>query len=288
MGHGVIRIALVVASAAWAMLAASGARAANGAYAVDAADISEVGSCKVESWFSTATNTDFSAVANPSCVVDLFRPVELSLLTNRSRSDGDWSTTIAPKAKTNIVPTGIGRFGISVYAGGQFDALTGENLTAFAVVPATYRFSETMRINLNGGWLWDRTVDRHYLTYGVGFDWKFTDVLQWTIEAFGQAGASDTPERGPAAISDRRPLPAQRDFLGRRHLRPQHHRRKRQLDHDRDHDPVSGAGGQTGAGADGASVTRQAGCSLSRDREGRGGNASATAIAPSAMLSEPM
>jgi hypothetical protein len=27
----------------------------------------------------------------------------------------------------------------------------------------------------------------------VGFDWKFTDVLQWTIEAFGQAGASDTP-----------------------------------------------------------------------------------------------
>jgi hypothetical protein len=193
MGHGVIRLALVVASAAWAMLAASGARAANGAYAVDAADISEVGSCKVESWFSMATNTDFSAVANPSCVVDPFRPVELSLLTNRSRSDGDWSTTIAPKAKTNFVPTGIGRFGISAYAGGQFNALTGDSQTVFAVVPATYRFSETMRVNLNGGWLWDRTVDRHYLLYGVGFDWKFTDVLQWTIEAFGQAGASDTP-----------------------------------------------------------------------------------------------
>jgi len=114
-------------------------------------------------------------------------------LTNRSRSEGDLSTTIAPKAKTNFVPTGIGRFGVAAYAGGSFDALTGENLTAFAVVPATYRFSETMRINLNGGWLWDRTVDRHYLLYGVGFDWKFTDVLQWTIEAFGQAGASDTP-----------------------------------------------------------------------------------------------
>src|SRR4029079_12500906 len=58
------------------------ARAANNAYAVDAADISEVGSCKVESWISNASNTDFSAVANPSCVVDLFKPVELSLLTN--------------------------------------------------------------------------------------------------------------------------------------------------------------------------------------------------------------
>jgi hypothetical protein len=193
MGHRAIRTALVAASAVSAVLASNDARAANGAYAVDSADISEVGSCKVESWLSTATNTDFSAVANPSCVVNPFKPVELSLLTNRSRGDGDLSTTIAPKAKANFVPTGIGRFGVAAYAGGSFDALTGENLTAFAVVPATYRFSENMRINLNGGWLWDRTVDRHYLLYGVGFDWKFTDVLQWTIEAFGQAGASETP-----------------------------------------------------------------------------------------------
>nr|WP_247382244.1 hypothetical protein [Bradyrhizobium sp. 143] len=172
-------------------LAAQAAHAANGAYAVDAADISEVGSCKVESWMSAATNTDFSAVANPSCVVDPFRPIELSLNTNRARSDGDWSTTVAPKAKTNFVPTGIGRWGLSAYAGGSFDAATGENLSAFAVIPATFRLSETMRVNINGGWLWDRTVDRHYLTYGISFDWKFTDTLQWTIEGYGQAGASE-------------------------------------------------------------------------------------------------
>src|SRR5712664_1938435 len=136
MGLTGIRIALAI-TAGSALLMSGDARAANGAYAVDAADISEVGSCKVESWISTATNTDFSAVANPSCVVDPFRPVELSLLTNRSRGEGDWSTTIAPKAKTNLVPTGIGKFGFSFYAGGQFDAMTGENVAAFAVVPAT-------------------------------------------------------------------------------------------------------------------------------------------------------
>ena len=186
-------MALIATAAISPLLAAGSARAANGAYAVDAADISEVGSCKVESWISTATNTDFSAVANPSCAVNIFRPVELSLQTVRARSDGDWSTTVAPKAKWNFVPTGIGKLGLSFYAGGSFDVLTGENLTAFAVVPLTYRLSEVMRINVNAGWLWDRTVDRHYLTYGVGFDWKFTDTLQWTIEAFGQAGASDTP-----------------------------------------------------------------------------------------------
>jgi hypothetical protein len=185
--------AIAVAAAILTWLPEGEAWAANGAYAVDAADISEVGSCKIESWLQAATNTDFSAVANPSCAVNIFRPVELSMQSVRSRSDGEWSTSLAPKAKWNFVPTGVGRFGLSFYAGGAFDALTGENLTAFAVVPVTYRLSETMRINLNGGWLWDRMADRHFFTYGAGFDWKLTDTLQWTIEAFGQAGQSDTP-----------------------------------------------------------------------------------------------
>src|SRR5712671_1831938 len=123
MGPGAIRIALVATAAVSALLAAGSARAANGAYAVDAADISEVGSCKVEGWMSVATNADFSAVANPSCVVNRFKPVELSLLANRAHGDGDWSTTIAPKAKMNIVPTGVGKLGFSFYAGGSFDAL---------------------------------------------------------------------------------------------------------------------------------------------------------------------
>src|SRR5260370_4086934 len=193
MGFGAGRIRLAVTAAVLAGFRAGVARAANGAYAVDAADISEVGSCKVESWLQAATNTDFSAVANPSCAVNIFRPVELSLQTVRSHSDGDWSNTIAPKAKWNIAPTGIGRLGYSFYAGGLFDALTGENLTAFAVVPATYRLSENMRINVNAGWLWDRTVDRHYLTYGLGFDLKFTQGLQLTIQAFRPAATTDTP-----------------------------------------------------------------------------------------------
>src|SRR3954453_7647358 len=193
MGWAAKRTGIAVAIAAFAALPAREARAANGAYAVDAADISEVGSCKLESWMSMATNTDFSAVANPSCVVDPFKPVELSMLANHAKSDGEWSTSIQPKAKMNFIPTGIGKLGVSFYAGGSFDVATGQNLTAFAVVPATYRLSETMRINLNGGWLWDRRADRHYLLYGLGFDWKFTDTLQWTIEAFGQTGASDVP-----------------------------------------------------------------------------------------------
>ena len=138
MGLPRLSTIFAAAPAVLVMLMTLEAHAANNAYAVDAADISEVGSCKIESWISSASNSDLSTVANPSCVVDLFKPVELSLLTNPTRADGSWSTTIAPKAKTNLVPTGIGKFGFSFYAGGSFDALTGENLTAFAVVPATF------------------------------------------------------------------------------------------------------------------------------------------------------
>jgi len=195
MGTGVNQAGLAALAALSLSLAAGEAGAANNAYAVDAADIGEAGSCKVESWLSSATNTDLVAVANPSCVVDPFRlkPVEFSALTNRARSEGDWSSTISPKAKTNFLPTGVGRLGVSGYVNASFDAATGENLSVAAVIPATYRLNETMRVNFNGGWLWDRTVDQHYLLYGIGFDWKLTDTLQWTIEAFGQAGATDTP-----------------------------------------------------------------------------------------------
>jgi hypothetical protein len=183
-------LAILVSGAA-VSLAAHRAEAANGAYAVDAADISDPGSCKVESWLSAARNTDFSAVANPSCVTETKQPVELSVLTNRFRTDGDWSTSIAPKAKINLEPTGIGKFGVSALASGTFDAITGQNTAVFAEIPATYRFSETTRINLNAGWLWDRTVDQHYFTYGVGFDWKFTEVLQYTVELYGQVGRAE-------------------------------------------------------------------------------------------------
>lgn len=169
------------------------AEAAGGAFAVDTADVSEVGSCKLETWLSAASNTDMAAVANPACVLDIFRPVEFSAQISHTRADGLWATSVAPKAKTNLVPTAIGSFGFAFAAGTSFDTITGENLTVFAVVPATLRLSETMRINLNGGWLWDRTVDRHYLTYGAAFDWKLTEIVTFTTEVFGQAGAADDP-----------------------------------------------------------------------------------------------
>ncbi len=172
---------------------ASEARAAGTAFAVDTSEISETGACKIEAWLSGASNRDGLATANPACVVDLFQPVELSAQIARSRADEEWATSIAPKAKTKLVPTQIGSFGLAVAAGTSYNLTTNENASIFAYARATLRLSEVVRINVNGGWLWDRTVDRHYMTYGIGVDWKFTDILTLTVETFGQAGNADDP-----------------------------------------------------------------------------------------------
>jgi hypothetical protein len=182
-------LALVVA----ALTPAPAARAAGTAFAVDTSEIAETGACKIESWASRADNRDALTTVNPVCVVDIGRPVELSALIARSRQDGEWATTVAPKAKTKLVPTQIGSFGFALAAGTGFDLVEGEQSFMFAYVPATLRLSEVVRINVNGGWLWDRTIDRHYLIHGVGIDWKLTDILTVTVETFGQAGNGDEP-----------------------------------------------------------------------------------------------
>lgn len=167
------------------------AEAAGGAFQVDTADVNEVGSCKVESWLQGASNTDFEGVVNPACVLGVTRPVEFSTQVSSGRAGGVWSTSLAPKAKTNLVPTAIGAFGFAAEFGASVDSATGENTSMFAYVPATYRFSDNMRLDLSGGWLWDKTVDRHYFTYGAAIDIRLNDIFSWTGEVFGQAGAAD-------------------------------------------------------------------------------------------------
>lgn len=173
------------------LLSASGARAAGTAFGVDTAEVSDPGNCKVEMWTSRANNGDGLATVNPSCVANIITPTEISAQITRSRSDAEWATTISPKAKAKLVPTAIGSFGFAFAAGATYDATAADMSNLFAYVPATLRLSEVVRINVNAGWLLDQTIDRHYATYGLGVDWRMTDVLTLTGETFGQAGKRD-------------------------------------------------------------------------------------------------
>jgi hypothetical protein len=169
------------------------ARAAGTAYGVDTAEVGEVGNCKVESWLSWASNQDFIGVTNPSCIVNMGRAVEVSAQIQRARSDGEWGTSVAPKFKTNIIPSSIGKFGVAVAAGAIFDANANDVSGFYAYVPATIRLSEVMRININAGWQMDRTANRHFFLYGAGFDLRTPDNV-WTLtaEVFGLVGLADT------------------------------------------------------------------------------------------------
>jgi hypothetical protein len=177
---------------ATAGLAPSKAQAAGAAYVVDTAEVSESGSCKVESWASWADNRDFFAAVTPSCVIGTIQPVDVSVQLSRSRSDEEWSTAATPKLKTRLVPSGIGQWGIAVAGGMSYDFTARETTGAFAYVPGTLRLSENARINVNLGWQWDRPASRHYLLYGAGFDLRTSDNV-WTLtgEVFGLAGTSD-------------------------------------------------------------------------------------------------
>lgn len=173
------------------------AHAAGAAYQVDTAEVSEVGACKVESWASAGQNHDFFAAVAPACVVDLYRPVELSAQFARQRADEEWATAVAPKVKTNLIPSAIGSWGVALTAQAAYD-ITARQFTGFAVtVPATLRLSNVVRINVNAGWLIDTTSDRNYFTYGVGIDWRTPDNV-WTLtgEVFGILGATDPDQHG--------------------------------------------------------------------------------------------
>jgi hypothetical protein len=178
------------ALAAAAVLPPGEASAAGGAYVVDTAEVGDPGNCKVETWMSAASNHDFFAALTPTCVVDVGRAVEGSVQIGRLRSDGEWSTSVTPKLKTNLIPTEIGSWGLAGSVNATYDTSNGQNTALFATLPATLRLSNVVRVNLNGGWNWDRVVDRHYFTYGAGFDWRTPDNV-WTLtaEVFGQLGA---------------------------------------------------------------------------------------------------
>jgi hypothetical protein len=167
------------------------AHAAGAAYVVDTAEVGDPGNCKVESWMSAASNHDFIAATAPTCVLGFAHPVEASVQITRTRFDEEWGTILIPKLKANLIPSAIGSWGVAVSGQMAYDALTRENTAVFATIPATLRLSDVVRVNLNGGWQWDRIANQHYLTYGAGTDWRTPDNV-WTVtaEVFGQLGAA--------------------------------------------------------------------------------------------------
>ena len=184
-----------------AVLLPAQAHAAGGAFAVDDVEIGKPGDCKIESWAAAASNHDFSAVTSPACVVKLGVPVELGGQLQRSRADGVWGTSGTLKGKLNLIPVADHPFGLGLAGGSSWDLLTGANTGGFVYVPVTFQVRDNIRINLNGGWLYDGPNKIHYATWGAGFEWNFVKPLTLIGEVYGIAG------RLPAVGEDEAPAP---------------------------------------------------------------------------------
>src|SRR5262245_35539794 len=189
---GRIFIGILLAAGVTA-LAGRAAHAAGGAFVVDDAAIDEPFACKIESSASFAGNRDFIGLSTPACVVPFIKPVELGMIFARTRSDGEWSTSIVPKAKMNILPVETGKFGLAVSGGSSFDLLTGEYTGSFVNIPVTYTFSEEFKININAGWIYDRPSDMPFATYGAGFEWIPMKPFTIIGEVFGLLGERTDP-----------------------------------------------------------------------------------------------
>jgi hypothetical protein len=183
------------------LASADRAEAAGGAFAVDDAEIGAPGSCKVESWVSFASNNDFLGVVSPACVANIGRPVELGAAYVRSNDAGEWGNTGILKAKTNLVPVEQNKIGLGLVGAISYDLDTGQNTDILVLVPITFQINEQFKINVNGGWLWDRVPDIHRLAWGAGFEWNFVKPVTLIAEVFGFAG------RLPPAVEGE-PLPS--------------------------------------------------------------------------------
>ena len=186
-------------AAALLALSCARAQAAGGAYVVDDSDVEEPGSCKLETWASFASNSDRIFVASPACVVNLFKPIELGAQLARSRFGGVWGTDLDLKAKVNFIPSEKNPFGIGLMANASFDLIANQFTAVSLVVPVTFAVGEKLRLNLNGGWLYDRTIPQHVAVWGAGFEWivlKNSVTVTLIGEVFGQSVGTPGTQAG--------------------------------------------------------------------------------------------
>lgn len=174
------------------------AEAAGGAFVVDDAAVGKPGNCKVELWASFADNSDRNAVTDPACVFDLGKPVEIGMQLQHARASGEWSTSLGPKLKVNILPVETGKIGLGLAGGTSVDLTTNGPGNSFVNVPATLALHEDFKINVNAGWLHEGATNLQWMTWGAGIEWQFKKPFMFIAEVFGQAG-HDVP--GQPSIS---------------------------------------------------------------------------------------
>ena len=128
------------------------ALAANGATAVDDTDIDPVGNCKVDTWFSAASNSDRVGVVSPAACSTSGRPLGHHLrLRARAAETANGASGAAVKVRTFRIESG--KVSALFSAAVAYDFTNSEVADVLVNIPVTFQILENFKINLNGGWL---------------------------------------------------------------------------------------------------------------------------------------
>ncbi len=102
-----------------------------------------------------------------------------------TRSGDD--TQAGPAIKIAALPLGSrASLAISAWGGWSFGLDRFES--AGASIPLTVKLGGGVSVNVNAGWEWARTGDRHKAVIGAQIDWTVSDHLSLMAEGFSQIG----------------------------------------------------------------------------------------------------
>jgi hypothetical protein len=169
---------------------------AAGPYAVGTSEIDPPGKCTIESWGSWARSGDFIGVTSPACVVQFWRPVELGSEFKRDSSDGDWTSSLKVKAKTNLVSLAQSPIGVALNGNVNFNLTTGHASTASYFSLISIRLAEPLRLNLKIGGQTDLVHDRSYETWGANIEVALAPTVKVLAEVYGQDGKQPSAQAG--------------------------------------------------------------------------------------------
>jgi len=144
--------------------------ASGGAHVIDDADVETPGLCHLESLATRFGASGGLVNLAPACTARALPNVELGGAVIRTWSaDTPTTTTIGPSVKLRLgaVPGGPG---VALALAAAINVQTGVVDSGSAVIPLTFDLDERTRLNLNMGYLYAATGDRHRRIAGIQLD----------------------------------------------------------------------------------------------------------------------
>jgi len=103
---------------------------------------------------------------------------------------GEAAARSAARSRCCPLTKGVG-IGLSGQA--NWDLLTGTSTGGNIYIPVTFDLGHDVRLNINGGWLYDGAAKLNYVTWGAGIEWKMTKNLALIAEFYGQCSPLSDP-----------------------------------------------------------------------------------------------